>query len=257
MVCIIRNYTTVFASSVTYQHGFSKINNVILKDIGFQEKQLNYISFSNSVIVMPDLYGNYKKPYQLSLFLPRSTSEDEEAYYNSPECLSERYHLSIAPWWILLNYSEFQKSRISQLQHKIFEYLEKNKDSLFLKQILKLKSILTYNQIKIRRLNEDFNSTIFQKWINSDLPEFISDPIHEGSSISDFKEVLIRKTKTSTKSLLNTFNNLDDIFKKISEDNITRSAVRLNKRLLQIAVTGLIITIYATNSEYFNCLMGQ
>lgn len=53
-----------------------------------------------------------------------------------------------------------------------------------------------------------------------------------------------------TKDIADTFEELFQIFNQISQDNITRSNLKIQKWVIILAFTSAIIAFYATNSDW-------
>lgn len=244
----------LFPSIVTYDYDVEKtkdyfdeiINRLRIIDWNLYSKDSIFFHF-------PD---NFSK--SLELFIPRPSSpEKQKDPFSSVSYINENYVSALSPFWTLLNISEYYKPPFIELRRKVFKYLKENSDSIFLKCTLKLRSELNLKWWQLERISKDFSSLIYNNHLSySGIPKLENKPRIPGAKPNEFKEDIIQVTKNTTEELLDTFEELNSTFKRISEDNIARANMRLQSVLLGIAILAILLTIYGANSNWFNSYFG-
>jgi hypothetical protein len=195
-----------------------------------------------------------KPSESLSIFIPKSTQlEDKNDSFKSAEYLSMYYSQAIAPCWFLINLAAYLKTRYVKNRIETLIYIKKNSDSLFLKKSLQLKKKLTSDWLVLHHISNDFSEEILKHRLFSvGIPNALKHENYNKDGRFEFKKDLLGYAKYTTEELKKTFDELLEVFKQISEDNNTRSNMRLQRLLFWFAIVGIGLTIYSSNVSYFN-----
>ena len=169
--------------------------------------------------------------------------------------LSDNYVKSISPLWSSLNFSGINQIFLTEQRRKASVLFSKNRDSLFLKTSIRFKYQISQNWFNITRTTKDFSDPIFKSQFDFyGLPKAINERPH---NTTEFKEVLWQYTLSTGKDIVSEFENIKSLFEQISEDNVTRSNMKIQRILFWITIIGIIIALYSTNTELFNGLIAN
>ena len=224
-----------------------------------KEKTKTYLEeiFNRLRIINLDLYSDDS----VHLYLPSDTSESVQIYFpkvsdsddpfSTVQNLSIGYSYALASYWTLLNITELHKEVYVRLRKKTFKYLKRNKDSLFHSDAIKIKKEINLHFWKFERIIEDFSIKKYSFQLTN-IPDLKTKPNNEKLEPKEFKEDLLKWTKHSTEDLKDSYNDISRTFKRISDDNLIKANMNLQKILLGIAILSVILTIYAANSTLIN-----
>jgi hypothetical protein len=195
-----------------------------------------------------------KSKYHVSILLPKRTFEEEDNGINSAEFISNHYTNVILPKLSLINYSNLHKDLIIDFRRKIFSHLNKNRSTLFLTKFIKLKNRLTVSIIDFERFCKDLNG--ISKRLNSqenNFPEAFRKCHNENCRKEhEFNAELFADCDNLEKDIKKTYDELSSLFQTINEDNYSRSNMRLQRLLFWLAILGVLLTIYGSNTQWCN-----
>jgi hypothetical protein len=194
----------------------------------------------------PDLV---KEPsYDVIALYPKLDEEQERKdSWNTTYNLSRLLVDGIAANWMFTNECVRHRTQLSTLDKSISKYSNSKQDSVFLKRTLDLSKKLTYKWYSLNRFGTDFSHRVFNRY--HDIPDYFNDSL---KSIKGEELVLTKEVTRSTKYIfdetMKTYDNLLSYFKVLSQDNQTRSSMRLQAILLVIAIIGTIVAL--ATSDY-------
>nr|WKN39431.1 hypothetical protein K4G66_12085 [Tunicatimonas sp. TK19036] len=224
----------------------------------FQKLNINrheHYSNCDTIFTLKDVDYSKTPSASIELFFPlKSDEEKRKDQFNDTSQLSVSYTQAIAPLWMVMNVASLNKQNLISLQRKIFVYIRKNKVSMFLNKAIKLKNKLLLEWIEFERLREDFSTKFFSNdlLIFNGIPDAKNAPRSEEEEPAEYKMSLARYSKYLSLDIKKSFEKLLDLFKHVSEDNSVRANMQLQRLLLWIAIIGVVLAIYGTNSEWFN-----
>ena len=167
--------------------------------------------------------------------------------------MSDNYINAISSYWLLINLAALHKLNIVKLRKKTFIYIRKNKVSLFLRKIIKLKNKITLDWISFERIRKDFSTDIFNSNLNFfGIPALYNIPFMSGMKPNEFKNDLVQSSINSSIDIKDTYEDILKLYSHVSEDNTLRANMRLQRLLFWIALIGVLVAIYSTNSHLFN-----
>jgi hypothetical protein len=210
----------------------------------------NFITDSNDLIFNLPRIQLSKRPFENLTIIFLNEEEKPKDTLHSTGFLSDQYIKAIAPLFCSLNYSCLCQTFLASQRSQTFKYFNRNKDSLFLKEAIKLKYQITANWLTLSLITNDYKSTIFKNQLHSTgIPKMLRKASHNND---DFKDYLWNYTQNSNNEILNEYEEIRTVFGQISEDNVTRSNMKIQRILFWITIVGVFIAIYSTNTEYFN-----
>lgn len=250
-------YPCIFILQVDKKEYF-QYENAFNLSIGIENLDTFISGRNDQILHMP--YANLtKKPFEIFsiIFLKESILDhgnlknkqnNEENYSIS----ANNYLKSISPIWCAINFYALNQAILIKQRKETFKYLNKNKDSLFLKEAIKLKYEILHNSLTMKRITKDYSDSIFKTLLNYfPLPK----SYRRQNSSSDFKSEILRYVASMGADIANEFQNLNSIFKEISEDNVTRSNMKIQRILIMITILGILVAVYSSNASYFNNLV--
>lgn len=171
-------------------------------------------------------------------------------YLSNDEKIRERSELInyISPLFCTVSYVKLIQENILHQRKLIFTYFRKNKDSLFLKKAIRLKYPITKNWLSISRIKKDFKQHFYKRQLQH-LPSLVNSI--RGVEI-EFRDFLWETFENITNDITVEYQEIKSIFQEISEDNITRSNMKIQKILFWLTIVGAAVTVYGTNTAYFN-----
>lgn len=246
------NKKTLFPIAITYEYDKEETTSYF-KEILDRMRIMDWNLFSDDSIKFhfPDKYSS-----GIELFIPKTTDfEKQKSPFSTASYLSDNYLNAISTFWTLLNITDLYKTSYVKIRKKMFSYLSKNEDSIFLTNAIKLKRELNLIFWQLERICKDFSSSIYDSQLNfRGIPDLKNTPRISNAQANEFKKELINSTKHATNELLSSFNEINDTFERISNDNLVKSNMRLQRILFAIAILGVLLTIYGTNADSFNDL---
>lgn len=254
-----RNYLFPCISVLEAQNEeFQKLNQVIHNALGLDDWN-DFITDDNNLIYNFPSIQLSKRPFEkLTIIFLKEKNQDKKNKnqndtFKTTSYLSDNYIKAISPLWSSLNYSGLNQIFITNQRKKTFQLFSKNKDSLFLKASIRLKYQISQNWLTITRTTKDFNNPIFKRQLNFyGLPNASNNRFHNKD---DFKEVLWNYTQSTGQDIVSEYDNIKSLFRQISEDNVTRSNMKIQRILFWITIAGIVIAVYSTNTRYFNSLI--
>lgn len=251
---------------------FNKQNDLFPRIITFEYDPLEFNIYGDELLNILSVYpqdqfkfsdivftlnnSDYSKsfPNSMELFIPFKTEEEEKNDpFNNVSYLSGNYIGAIAPFWLLINISSLNKQKIIDHRKKTFLYIRKNRVSIFLKKVIKLKNKLTLDWINFERIRKDFSTGIFKSQLKFfGIPDAHTTLIIKGANPREFKEALNSFATNSSNDIKNSYDEILELYTHISEDNTTRANMRLQRWLIYIALIGILLAIYGANSNWYN-----
>ena len=244
----------LFPTIITFEHDSSEFNT-------YCEELLNVLNvnpqdhYRYSDIIFTLNNSDYSKSFlnSIEIFIPFKSYEEKKDPFNDVSFLSSFYICAIAPYWLLINVSSFNKQKIIEHRKKTFLYIRKNRVSIFLKKVIKLKNDLSLDWINFERIRKDFSAEIFKHQLKSlGIPDAHNTPIINGANTEEFKEALISYAAHTSMDIKKSYDEILELYKYIGEDNTTRANMRLQRLLVFIAIIGILLAIYGANSNWFN-----
>lgn len=189
----------------------------------------------------------------LEMLIPKISDDEKKDQFNNISYLSENFISGIAPYWTLINLSILRKPSIVDFRKRTFVYIRKNKVSLFLKKVIRLKNKLSLEWISFERIRKDFTSDIFKRQLNYyGVPDAFNTPVIQGTQPNEFKYDLEMYSEYVSTDIKETYEDILKLYRHIGEDYTLRANMGLQKLLFWIAIAGIILTVYGTNSDWFN-----
>lgn len=214
----------------------------------------DYYTGSEKIFTLKNVDYSKKSSYGIEIFIPYKTDEEKRKdQFNAIAYLSSNYVQAIASYWTLINISDLRKQSIVELRKQTFKYIRKNKISLFLGKVIKLKNKLNLEWLGFERIRKDFTSDIFKRQLNlHGIPDSLNLPWIQGVQPDEFKKSLAVWSNYISNDIKNTYEEIIELHSHIAEDNSLRANMRLQRLLLFIAIIGIILAIYSANSHWFN-----
>jgi hypothetical protein len=213
-----------------------------------------FYSDNNSVFTLKSADYSQLSSNSMELFIPFNLNkESPDGTFSDISYLSLNYIQALAPFWLMINVASLFERKIIELRKKTFTYIRKNQVTLFLRKTLNLKNKLSYDWINFERIRKDFSSDIFNRQLDfNGIPN-----AHNSSSLlkdnsKEFKGNLIQRTITVSTNIKNSFEEILELHKYVSEDSTARANMRLQRLLFWFAILGVLLGIYGVNSEWFN-----
>lgn len=244
------NRKFLFPNVITYEYDKTQTESY-LKEFFNRMRiiQKNLYSDDSVFIHFPDNYSS-----GMEVFIPKtSDSEKQKDPFSSVEYLSETYLSAISPFWTLLSVTNLYKSHYVKIRRKMYSYLSKGKDSIFLKKAINLKRKINFISWQLERICKDFSSKIYESHLEyHGISNLKNNSQRENVESTEFRKDLINSTKHATNELIDSFKDISTTFEKINSDNLVKTNMKLQRLLLFIAVLSILLTIYSANSEWFN-----
>jgi hypothetical protein len=167
--------------------------------------------------------------------------------------LAQHYVSAIAPFWVFNSVSSFYKTKLVSLRKRVFLHITKNRITLFLRKSIKLKNDLALDWMNFERLRKDISSDQMKRQLyRLDVPNAVKDDRIQGQKPQEFKQDLLEYTNYNCIDIKSTFEELIELFGHVSENNSLKANMRLQRLLFWFAVIGILLTVYGTNSDWFN-----
>lgn len=194
--------------------------------------------------------------HSLNILLSTRKKEELEHGLNSIDYVSQRYSDEILPKFMLINLANLRHQLVVELRKKIFKHIKKNKVSLFLTKTIKLKNSLTLSILNFDRISKDILEDDRMYKNNFDdkvIPHAIRECRNEKCTKEhSFKSEFNDDCEHTVKDLKKSFTDLSNLFQSVSDDNQSRANMRLQRLLFWLAVLGILLTLYGTNTEWIN-----
>jgi hypothetical protein len=231
---------------------FSLYQNRIFTILDIDRHQ--HFESENIIFTLKNIDFSKSPSTNIEIFIPkRSTQSNVENELESIDYLSKNFITAISPYWLLINVCSINKLSLIYLRRITSIYIRKNKITLFLKTILKLKNKLSLAWINFERIRKDFSTEIFKDQLRfHKVPDALSAPWFKGGDHEEFKKNLIRFSENSAKEIKGSYEELLELFSHIGEDNLMRANMRLQRILFLFAILGVLLAVYSANSNYFN-----
>lgn len=214
----------------------------------------NMYTGSDIIFSLKNVDYSKKSSNGLEMFIPYKTNDEKEKDpFNAISYLSSTYMQAIASYWTLINLSCLREQDIVELRNKTFKYIRRNKISLFLRKVIRLKNNLTLNWISFERIRKDFSNDIFKHLLYAhEIPDTFNSPRLQGTQPDEFKKSLIHLTETKSNNIKNSYEEILELHSHIGKDNLLRASMKLQRFLFIIALIGIILTLYGSNSDWCN-----
>jgi hypothetical protein len=245
----------LFPRIISFEYNPSDLT--LYKDELFQLLNINdHECYNSSETIFTLNNADYSKPFanSLELFFPYKTDEEKRKdQFSGISYLSDNYISVIAPHWLLINISAINKREIIELRKKTFLYIRKNKVTVFLKRAINLKNRLSLCWISFERIRKDFSTRIFKTQLDfQGLPDAMNTPWGQGIQPQEFKKNLVDYAYHTSKDVKESYEEILELFKYISDDNAARANMRLQRLLFIIAIVGILLGVYGANSDWVN-----
>jgi hypothetical protein len=244
----IATYEVDKAEYIEHERNFQQVLEVASWDTYKTESGDLIFSFSTPRLSKK----SFEKMNIIFLKEPPATTEttDVNASLKTTSYLSTNYIHAISPFWSCLNFIALNQTKIIDQRKRTFNYLKRNKDSLFLKEAIKLKYQISQNWLNVYRTVKDYRSNLFKRQLHfHEIPRATNEIFQK---VNVFTEVLWNYTETAGKDIIDEYDEIKNTFGQISEDNVTRSNMKIQKILFFLTIVGIPFAIYSSNSDYFN-----
>ncbi|MCU0439487.1 MAG: hypothetical protein MUC49_16460 [Raineya sp.] len=239
----------LFPSIVTFEYEADKTAE-------YMEDILLKLGISNMTIYSKDTTMIYLPDNQLEsmmMFISKHKDNESESQIEkslaSVSYLSGSYLNAVLPFWASLGIIEFFKSKYVMFRKEIYTYLSHNKDSIFLSKAIRIKKEFNLYFLQLKVIKKDFSSKIYNYYLNNkDFPDLEN----KQRTQNKFKQEIVKNRDYSISELMKSFEEIEETFKSISNDNLVKANMRLQKILLLMSSLGALLTIYGANAKWFN-----
>lgn len=193
---------------------------------------------------------------QINIFISKRKPEERERGLNSVGYVTKNYSQNILPQFILINLAKLQRKTIVNFRNEIFKQIRRNRVSLFMTKTVKIKNQLTLKVINFNRVKKDIVrdqlNPLF-KFYDSDIPNALRDCLNEKCTKEhSFNSELKSHMEDSINDIDKSFKDISALYQTISDDNLGRANMRLQRLLFWMAITGIVLTIYGSNTQWAN-----
>jgi len=250
-----KNNKVLFPRIISFEYDpieFAQYNDELFQKVNISIYE--YYNDSETIFTLKHVDYSKRSSAGLEIFIPfKSEEEKRNDPFTSISYLSENYIKAISSYWLLINLAALHKLNIVKLRKKTFTYIRKNKVSLFLRKVIKLKNKVTLDWISFERIRNDFSTDTFKRNLKfNGIPDLHNTPLANGIQPNEFKSDLVQLAINSSIDIKETYEEILKLYSHVSEDNTLRANMRLQRLLFWIALIGVLVAIYSTNSHWFN-----
>ena len=216
----------------------------------------SYITDDNNLIIsLNNSWQGEGYKENIHLLFDKSCEHDlENTNFFTIANISGPYIEYFSSYVIIISYVESLKKEIVKIRYNVFKYLSNKNDTLYLEKANKLKNSMYKNWVTLKRFNTDFKPDYVQTtlWMYKIEKLLTIKNSRRKNHYTTIEELISEWPVKILNDITLTFSDINEIFKQISADDVTRSNIMIQRRIIWLAIFSIISTFYGANKDACN-----